>query len=146
MPPSPHAEQDLDADVNEETVQTHRRKRRKQAPVTVFAESGLTKEERRETRIQQRSLYEDLESSTAPEQLAEISQKNNAIFKSSVKYSREAVLDADNLHLIAKKYEQFAESLVQVRFCAVGTSCYVLLGPVQCNEWRVYSPFPCCLA
>ena len=114
MPPSPHAEQDLDADLNAETVQTHRRKRRKQAAATVFGDSGLTKEERRETRMKQRSLYEHLESSTAPEQLEQFAEKNNVIFKTSVKFSREAVLDADNLHLIAKKYEQFAESLVQV--------------------------------
>jgi hypothetical protein len=116
MAPSPHNEEVNVEDVNDETVQTQttrRRKRRKPAPV--FDESGLTKQQRRDTRMQQRMLHEDLETTTAPEQLEEIAIRNNDIFKNEVRYSREAVLDADNVFLLTQKYEQYAETLVQVR-------------------------------
>ncbi|GKY97356.1 hypothetical protein MPSEU_000694000 [Mayamaea pseudoterrestris] len=113
MPPSPHAHDHDLVDLNDETMETHRsRKRRKQ--VTVFEDSGLTKEIRRETRMEQRTLNERLKSATAPDQLGALALRNNELFKAKVKYSREAVLDAENVHLHAQKMEQYVESLVQV--------------------------------
>jgi hypothetical protein len=116
MPPSPHDHSEMLAhhDVNDETVQTGRSRKRRKAPM-VYDKSGLTKQQRRDTRMQQRSLYETLETATAPDHLDSISEQNNAIFRTSVKFSREAVLDAENVFKIAQKYEQYAESLVQVR-------------------------------
>jgi hypothetical protein len=111
----------------------------------VFDESGLTDQQRRELRRSQRQLHETirqdkreaLPSGTAgngsdddddndddnsatqetDEQvdfLQSARRQNNVLFE-SVLYTREAVLDADNVDLIAQKYVQQVERLVQVR-------------------------------
>jgi hypothetical protein len=120
----------------------HRTKRTR-AP-GVFDESGLTDQQRRELRRSQRQLHETIRqdkrealTSTAAtndsdgsdddddnsatqetdEQvdfLQSARRQNNVLFE-SVLYTREAVLDADNVDLIAQKYVQQVERLVQVR-------------------------------
>jgi hypothetical protein len=120
----------------------------------VFDESGLTDQQRRELRRSQRQLHETIRqdkrealTSTAAtndsddddddnsatqetdEQvdfLQSARRQNNVLFE-SVLYTREAVLDADNVDLIAQKYVQQVERLVQVR-----TICCILLLTLLC--------------
>jgi hypothetical protein len=102
----------------------------------VFDLSGLTDQERRELRRNQRQLHEtirqdkrealagaaggeeDGDNSAADEPLEFLQsarQQNNVLFE-KVLYTREAVLDAENVDLIAQKYVQQVERLVQVCF------------------------------
>jgi hypothetical protein len=110
----------------------------------VFEESGMTDQERRQLRRDQRQLHETIRQdkreafasaatatgddgedddddndddsavADAPmEFLRSARQQNNVLFK-NVSYTREAVLDAENVKLIAQKYVQQVERLVQV--------------------------------
>lgn len=109
----------------------------------VFDESGLTDQERRNLRRSLRQLHETIRQdkrenlggttatattansdnnndndSVTDEQvdfLQQARQQNNILFE-NVLYTREAVLDAENVDLIAQKYVQQVERLVQVRW------------------------------
>jgi hypothetical protein len=117
----------------------------------VFEKSGLTDQQRRELRRSQRQLHEtirqdkrealsgtannnnsDDDDSAADEQvdfLQSARQENNVLFE-SVLFTREAVLDAENVDLIAQKYVQQVERLVQVRYYYV--LCCVVVRSVLC--------------
>ena len=81
----------------------------------VFDDSGLTDAERRLIRQQQRALREELQAGEqgSLEALEVARDKNNELF-AKVCFTREAVLDADNLDDIANQYTQRAEKDVQV--------------------------------
>jgi hypothetical protein len=106
----------------------------------VFDESGLTDQQRRELRRSQRELHEtirqdkrealvgtgtptaengdgddsdDNDKDAQVDFLQQARQQNNVLFE-NVLYTREAVLDAENVDLIAQKYVQQVERLVQV--------------------------------
>ena len=92
---------------------SHRRKRQKK----LFADSGLTVEQRRETRVKLRSIHDELEAPISQERVDELAEKNNWLFTLNVKYAREAVLDGANLHLIAQKNQENLESGLKVSQC-----------------------------
>jgi hypothetical protein len=79
----------------------------------ILEESGLTEEQRRQIRRQQRDLLKELNEQDNLE-LDEARTRNNEIYK-SVRYTREAVLDGENLTLIANKAAQAVDRLIQVR-------------------------------
>ena len=80
-------------------------------------QSGGTQEERRELRMEQKKLNEDIEADSLPvdhlNKFASESGANNLLWD-DVRYTREAVLDAKNLDAIANKSTRNAEKLVQV--------------------------------
>jgi arsenate reductase-like glutaredoxin family protein len=89
-----------------------RSKNEDDAAVGVMEKSNLTEEQRRQIRRQQRDLYKALEEQDQPE-VEDARNKNNEIYK-SVRYTREAVLDGENLTLIASKAAQRVERMIQV--------------------------------
>jgi hypothetical protein len=113
-------------------------RRSKRTRQGVFDESGMTDQERRTLRRNQRQLHETIrqdkrealastsdkedgeddddsaaEKDAPMEFLQSARQQNNVLFE-KVLYTREAVLDAENVDLIAQKYVQQVERLVQV--------------------------------
>lgn len=83
-------------------------------------ESGQTDAERRRLRQAQRNLQkkiidngEAMENASS-EKFGEIRGKNNELF-AKVAYTREAVLDGDNLEMIATHASRQVDALVQVR-------------------------------
>jgi hypothetical protein len=88
---------------------------------------GQTEEERREIRKQQRLLQKDLEEQGESLELEEARDRNNEIF-ANVRFIREAVLDGENVNLIANKAAQKVDKLIQVRKlidleCLMRSSC-----------------------
>lgn len=75
--------------------------------------SGMTEAERREVRKEQRALQKKLVDGDGIE-VEDARGENNKIFK-RVKFTREAVLDGDNLNLIATKASHKMDRLIQVR-------------------------------
>jgi hypothetical protein len=114
MSPRPREEEEL---LEEEVPEENRREHKKRRKFAVFSDSAITDAERREVRNKQRHLASTLRSADCQsmEQLEEARRENNDIFASSVRYTREAVLDADNVDLITTKYAQQVEKHVQVR-------------------------------
>lgn len=81
----------------------------------VFDESGMTDAERRELRQQQRKIGTRLrEECHEFSEIVEQRIKNNVLFTEKVCFTREAVLDADNLGLVVEKYSKQVEKSVQV--------------------------------
>lgn len=80
----------------------------------VLDQSGLTEEERRQVRKQQRQLLKDIEEKGDALEVDEARGRNNQIYK-KVRYTREAVLDGENLISIASKASQKVDRLIQVR-------------------------------
>lgn len=88
--------------------------------VALMEESGQTDAERRRLRQAQRNLQkkiidngEAMENASS-EKFGEIRGKNNELF-AKVAYTREAVLDGDNLEMIATHASRQVDALVQVR-------------------------------
>ena len=102
----------------------------------LMEDSGQTDAERRRLRRAQRSLQKSIvengEAMENPtdETFGKIRGKNNTLFD-KVKYTREAVLDGENLDLIALHAAKQVDSLVQV---SVNTWCIamMLLSLVSC--------------
>lgn len=105
----PHREEDVEPEVESKS-----RRRRQKKRVKVFEESGLDDEQRRLTRRQQRSLGALIDQSATTDSLQQVRDENNRLFESGVRFTREAVLDADNVEAIVKKNVQQAESMLQV--------------------------------
>lgn len=78
----------------------------------IMEDSGLTEEERRQIRKEQRQLLKELDEKDTIE-LDEARERNNRIYK-KVRYAREAVLDGENLISIANKASQKVDRLIQV--------------------------------
>jgi hypothetical protein len=84
----------------------------------VFGDSGLTDVQRRELRGAQRHLHEQLAQGDAVSddswrRLHQARHDNNVLFD-RVRFTREAVLDADNVNLIANQYVLEVDRMVQV--------------------------------
>ena len=87
--------------------------RPKKDKVGLMQDSGLTESERRQIRKNQRELLKEMEDHDELE--LEIARgRNNELFK-SVRFTREAVLDGDNLILIANKAKKQTDRMIQVR-------------------------------
>ena len=94
------------------------RQRSKKKKIAVFEESGITDAERRQLRHDQRQIHDtivdDQRAGEAPmEFLEDTRNQNNELFE-KVAYTREAVLDAENIDLIAQKYVQQVDRMIQV--------------------------------
>mmetsp|Transcript_2767 Transcript_2767/g.8135 ORF Transcript_2767/g.8135 Transcript_2767/m.8135 type:complete len:409 (+) Transcript_2767:120-1346(+) len=95
--------------------------KKKKKKVKVMEESGQTDEERRALRRKQRQLQHKIVASETGAQLEdpnadafeEIRGENNKLFE-SVRYTREAVMDGDNLQLMSERTARQVDKLVQV--------------------------------
>jgi hypothetical protein len=115
----------------------------------VFGGSGLTDVQRRELRGAQRHLHEQLAQGDAVSddswrRLHQARHDNNVLFD-RVRFTREAVLDADNVNLIANQYVLEVDRMVQVCFC-VCIYCTLLVGcvymyTVVMHVWCMYNLF-----
>ena len=97
-------EEDHEADATE--------RRRKKKKVKIMTHSGLTDADRRQLRNQQRKLQEEIISGD-PAAQSEARDRNNELWD-KVRYTREAVLDSENVDLIAASMARKAEAMVQV--------------------------------
>jgi hypothetical protein len=80
----------------------------------VFEDSGQDMEQRRVLRRSQRCLAEDIGRFTGDwKETKDKQNANNELFD-KVAFTREAVLDAENVQAIANKYVHKAEQLVKV--------------------------------
>jgi len=73
----------------------------------------MSEGERRELRRKQRALNADIDQTTSMEDVSGARVVNNDLF-AKVGHTREAVLDAENVDAISKKFVHHAEQLVQV--------------------------------
>lgn len=76
-------------------------------------ESGQTDQERRQIRKSQRLLFKTIEEGGETLEVEQVRKENNEIFK-RVLHTREAVLDGENLKLIAERATQQVDRLIQV--------------------------------
>ena len=97
-------EEDHEADATE--------RRRKKKKVKIMTHSGLTDADRRQLRNQQRKLQEEIISGD-PAAQSEARDRNNELWD-KVRYTREAVLDSENVELITSKAAREAEKIIQV--------------------------------
>lgn len=88
-------------------------RKRKREAVPIMEECDLTEEERRQIRRLQRRLHKEMEIHDKIE-VSDIRSRNNIIYE-KVRYTREAVLDSDNLALMATKAVKQTERMIQVR-------------------------------
>lgn len=109
--------------------QQNRRRKKKKKVQKIMSESGQTDNDRRVLRNKQRRLQEDILSGAACGQdsdededapaFQKMRKLNNNLWD-QVRYTREAVLDSENVDLIAANAARQAESIVQVpRYDAV---------------------------
>ena len=75
-------------------------------------ECDLTEEDRRQIRREQRDLHKEMEEHDKLE-VNDVRDRNNEIYR-NVRYTREAVLDGENLTLMATKAAQQVERMIQV--------------------------------
>ena len=96
--------------------------RKKSKRVKVMSESGQTDSERRNLRSQQRNIAKQIaQGSELSEQLAdastgaleEVRNENNALWD-NVKYTREAVLDGENVQEISTRAARQVDKLINV--------------------------------
>lgn len=107
-----HDNDDDEADEEEPPPASQARSsNQKKKRVGVLDESGLTDADRRRVRQQQRSLLVDLEERGL--ELEEARNRNNELYE-SVRYTREAVLDGENMIAIANLASQKVDRLIQV--------------------------------
>jgi hypothetical protein len=96
--------------------------------LTVMEQSGQTDAQRRELRQSLRTLHnkmqdmaeelEDVSSSS----FATLRQDNNQLWN-QVRYTREAVLDGDNLDVLANRAARQVDKLIEVSFALDGNQC-----------------------
>ena len=99
-----------------------RKKKTKPKKVRVMEASGQTDQDRRVLRTQQRKLQSKIVNSEAgadienpnADAFESIREENNRLWD-DVRYTREAVLDGDNLELISRRARNQVDRLVQVR-------------------------------
>ncbi|KAL7519049.1 hypothetical protein ACHAWX_003848 [Stephanocyclus meneghinianus] len=105
------------------TSRNHHADRRKNKKVKIMSNSGQTEADRRLLRQRQRKLNEDIlsgavgrsdEDESDEEPTFQRMRKMNNKLWDQVRYTREAVLDSENVDLIAANAAKQAESLVQV--------------------------------
>lgn len=116
-----HSDPTMDHDEEEPS---HHRKKKK---VKIMSNSGQTESDRRALRQQQRKLQEDIVSGVAGRSgegsedeeeddepaFQKMRKMNNTLWE-QVRYTREAVLDSENVDLIAANAARQAEAIVQV--------------------------------
>lgn len=111
---------DKEVDVEEENT-TGRAKK-----IALMGNSGQTDEQRRVIRRSQRQLFKEMEEQGDTLGVDEARKRNNNIFN-NVRFTREAVLDGENLTLIANKASQKVDRLIQVSFIFYFSDLYTLV-------------------
>lgn len=81
--------------------------------ILILKDSGLTDEQRRHIRHSQRELYKEL-NEREDLTVEDGRQRNNRLFH-NVRFTREAVLDGENLVVLAHKAVKQVDRLIQVR-------------------------------
>jgi hypothetical protein len=128
-----------DDDVDDDNDRRRRKKSKKKKKVLIMGESKQTDADRRLLRRKQRELHNDIalggdaaaaasaggqigggEGGGDDDSLRRLRALNNELWQ-DVRYTREAVLDSENVDLIASKAARQAEKIVQV------SSCFLLL-------------------
>ena len=112
---------DEDHDNSGRTGGGKKKRKNKSKKIKVMEESGQTDEERRALRRAQRKLQHKIVHSALGEKLEDpdadafeqIRGENNQLFD-DVRYTREAVLDGDNLELISRRAARQVDKLVEV--------------------------------
>ena len=84
-----------------------------QKTIPLLRQSGLTDDARRLIRKQQRLLYHEMEDRGVNLDVNEARKRNNEIYE-NVRFTREAVLDGENLVMIASKATQQVNRMIQV--------------------------------
>jgi hypothetical protein len=120
MAPRREEEEEEDEAPVERRSKANRKEKRK---VKVLEDAGLSEAERRVVRQKQRSLASQLDQSTTLEDLQKARNSNNVLFD-KVAYTREAVLDAENVNVLVKKYAAHVERMCEVRKSkGISSSC-----------------------
>lgn len=118
-------EEEEDHNNDQEEEQQHSRKRQRKGAVKLLEDSGMTEEARRQLRHKQRLLFGEIEAGPDNAEggqgaadgitfLSVAREKNNECFD-NVRFTREAVLDAENTTLIVEKTANQLDNLLQVR-------------------------------
>ena len=108
-----------------------RRRTKKKKRVRIMNESGQTDAQRRVLRSRQRELHNNIAvgggngdggrsggGDDESDDLTRLRAQNNELWQ-EVRYTREAVLDSENVDLIASKAARQAEKIVQVSFVKI---------------------------
>jgi hypothetical protein len=111
-------------DETKETDQNEAPEAEEAEPKGLMGKSGLTETDRRNLRKKQRDLLKEMEDR---EQLdvKQARHQNNELYK-HVCFTREAVLDGDNLTVIVQKASQQVDRLIQVKFHDDISDCFSL--------------------
>jgi hypothetical protein len=117
--------EDDEDDDDDDRAARHRKKKKKKR-VRIMTKSGQTEADRRLLRRRQRELHAEIAvgggeggdggvGDDDADALTRLRAQNNELWK-DVRYTREAVLDSENVDLIASKAAREAEKIVQVSF------------------------------
>lgn len=129
-----HEEEEEDDDYNDDgrggKKKSKKSSKKKNRPSKIMSESGQTDADRRMLRRKQRELHNDIavggasggggdddednEDDDDADELTRLRNQNNDLWR-DVRYTREAVLDSENVDLLASKAARQAEKVVQVR-------------------------------
>ena len=85
---------------------------RRQKKQKMGEDSGLTDAQRRQLRRDQRDLAKKLAEDADEDAVDKARKKNNELFE-NVRYTREAVLDVENVDAIAEKFSKKADAMIQ---------------------------------
>ncbi|CAB9496203.1 Pfam:Nse4 [Seminavis robusta] len=119
MAPKEQAPDEEQEEHDEEEQGTRRTRRRRQnKKLKMGADSGLTEDDRRRLRAEQRSLGKELQTGPMDEDdggqwVERAREKNNDLFK-NVRFTREAVLDAENANSISQHVSSQINNMVTV--------------------------------
>ena len=116
-------EENIENEAMEDPEEDQTRRRKKKKKVQIMSESGQTDNDRRLLRNKQRKLQDDILAGVADDSeededdaqpaFQKMRKLNNNLWD-QVRYTREAVLDSENVEMIAASAARTAEALVQV--------------------------------
>lgn len=136
-----NASEEMEEDEDEDRARRKKKSKKKHKKhIGLMSQSGQTEQDRRILRRKQRELHQDIaigngSGGTAAadgggddgEELARLRDQNNELW-GEVRYTREAVLDGENIDLLAGKAARQAEKIVQVSWLFGGVCCLVIYG------------------
>lgn len=116
MSPLSHEEEEAVMNEEEEEEEEERRGRKRKNKMKMGEDSGLTDGQRRQLRRDQRDLAKKLQEGPEGDEDEDFVEKarktNNKLFE-NVRFTREAVLDAENVDTIAAKFVSQAEGMIR---------------------------------
>ena len=118
-----NASEEMEEEDDEDRARRKKKKHKKHKKTGLMSASGQTEQDRRILRRKQRELHQDIAIGNGGaaadgggddgEELARLRDQNNELW-GEVRYTREAVLDGENIDLLAGKAARQAEKIVQV--------------------------------